>query len=148
VWHALGPGCSPFKICRLYSSHISISHGALLLVILSALLRGTMVSFIFGESSPTRAFQSPQTIYLSYCGNPSMISCIEHLASSSSIPLLSKLGVGGMYMLPIHSFSPPYTSMHIPCAYSFPTYLFTFIPFLIIIAIPPLLPLFLLCSNT
>ena len=38
--------------------------------------------------------------------------------------------------------------MHIPCAYSFPMYFTIFMPFLTIIAIPPLFPFSLLCSKT
>ena len=62
VLHAMVPGYSPFSMCHPYSSHISISHGALIFVILSLLLRGSAVSSIFGDNSPTRVFQSPHII--------------------------------------------------------------------------------------
>jgi hypothetical protein len=35
VWHAIGPGYSPFRMCHPYSSHVAMSHGALVHVILS-----------------------------------------------------------------------------------------------------------------
>ena len=65
VLHAIGPGCSPFSICDPCISHTSMSHGALLLVILSLLLLWIVVSSIVGDNSPTRVFQLPHTSYVS-----------------------------------------------------------------------------------
>jgi hypothetical protein len=96
VLHAMGPGCIPLSICKPYSSHISISHGALMFVYLSLLLRGILVSSMLGDNSPTRVFQSPQMIYFSLCGNASSMSCIRLLVSSSSTPLRCRFGAGGM----------------------------------------------------
>ena len=95
VLHAIGPGCSPFSICHPFSSHTSISHGALLLVILSLLLLGSVVSSILGDNSPTRVFQSPHISCVSLCGNSSKMSCIWLLASSSSTPRRWRLVDGG-----------------------------------------------------
>ena len=76
VLHAMGPGCIPFSMCHPYVSHISINHGARIFVVLSLLLRGSAVSSILGDNSPTRVFQSPQISYVSFCGISSRRSCI------------------------------------------------------------------------
>ena len=107
VLHAIGPGCSPFMICHPCNSHTSISHGALLFVYLSLLCLGIVVSSILGDNSPTRVFQSPHTIDVSFWGNSSRMSCIWLLASSSSTPLRCRLVYGGRYTFPIHIFSLP-----------------------------------------
>jgi hypothetical protein len=57
------------------------------------------------------------------------------------MPRLCKFCTGGIYTLPTHMLDPPYTWIHIPWAYSLPTYLTILMPFLTIIAMPPLLPL-------
>jgi hypothetical protein len=97
---------------------------------------------------PTRVFQSPQIMWMSLLGMSSNMSCMYYLVSSSSIPLLARFGAGGIYTLPIHSYSPPCMFMHIFCAYSLPLYYAIFMPLRITTAIPPLLPLFLLSSKT
>jgi hypothetical protein len=117
VLHAIGPGCSPFNMCHPCISHVSISHGALVLVILSLLRLWMVVSSILGDNSPTRAFQSPHINYVVSRGKLSRMSDNMFLASSSSTPLRWRLVVGGRYTLPIHIFSLPYTSMHMPYAY-------------------------------
>ena len=63
VWRADGPGCAPFRMFQPYNSHNSISHVALLLVVLSSLCLEMEMSFIVGDRSPTRAFQSPPTTW-------------------------------------------------------------------------------------
>jgi hypothetical protein len=68
VLQAEGPGYLPFRMCHPYCSHISMSHGARLLVCGSSLLRGMVISFIVGDMSATRAFQSPHTTYVACCG--------------------------------------------------------------------------------
>jgi hypothetical protein len=59
VWRASGPGYYPFKILHPYNSHLSITHGALLFVVLSVLWRGMLMSSMVGDNSPILAFQSP-----------------------------------------------------------------------------------------
>ncbi len=125
-----------------------MNQGALLHVILSWLFLIILVSSMVGDSVPTRVFQSPQIICVSLRGMSSSMSCMYCRVSSSSIPLLARFGAGGIYTLPIHSYSPPYICMHIFCAYSLPLYYDNFMPFRTTTAIPPLLPLFLLSSKT
>ena len=148
VWHAGGPGYIPLRIFHPYSSHMSMSQGALLHVILSWLFLIVLVSFMVGDNVPTRVFQSPQIMWMSLLGMSSNMSYMYCLVSSSSIPLLARFGAGGIYTLPIHSYSPPCMFMHIFCAYSLPLYYDIFMPLRTITAIPPLLPLFLLSSKT
>ncbi len=95
VLHARGPGYMPFRMCHPYNSHISMSHGALVFVILSTLFLGIFKSSISGESSPTRVFQSPHIIYVAWCGIHPSISSTQLLAIYSSIPRFYRLGVGG-----------------------------------------------------
>ena len=54
------PGCFPLRIYQPCSLHLSISHGALLFVVVSSLFLGICISSMVGDNSPTRAFQSPQ----------------------------------------------------------------------------------------
>jgi hypothetical protein len=117
VLHAIGPGYSPFNMCHPCSSHVSISHGALVLVILSLLRLWMVVSSILGDNSPTRAFQSPHISYVASRGKLSRMSYSMFLASSSSTPRRWRLVAGGRYTFPTHTFSLPYTSIHMPCAY-------------------------------
>ena len=95
-----------------------------------------------------RAFQSPQITAFFPAGMQLKVSSMKLRAVSSSIPRFYIFCTGGKYTLPVHIFSPPGTCMHIPYAYSLPVYLNIFMPFLTIIAIPPLWPLLLRCSNT
>jgi hypothetical protein len=74
------------------------------------------------------------------------MSSISVRAVSSSMPRVYMFVAGGRYTFPTHIVSPPYPCMPTPCAYSFPTYYRTFMPFFTSIAIPPLLSLTLLSS--
>jgi hypothetical protein len=96
VWHAIGPGYSPFRMCHPYSSHVAMSQGALVHVILSWLFLIVWVSSIVGVNVPTRVFQSPQMTWSAFCGRSSRISYINYLVSSSSMPLLLRFGAGGI----------------------------------------------------
>ena len=73
-----------------------MSHGALLQVSLSALLLGSKISSILGDKVPTRVFQSPHIMCFSVLGKSSRMSYIRLLVSSSLMPLLIRLGAGGM----------------------------------------------------
>jgi hypothetical protein len=121
---------------------------ALAFVCVSRLFRGIFSSLIYGDNSPNRAFQSPHITEFVFPGIFPMMSSIKLLASSSFVPRFYIFYTGGKYTFPIHILSPPYTYIHVLCAYSLPVYLITFIPRLTSIAIPPLLPLFRRYSNT
>jgi hypothetical protein len=95
VVHAAGPGFAPFRICHPYNSHTSSNQGARSFVILSLLFLGIFISSIVGDSSPTRVFQSPQIIYVSWGGMHPSISSTKLLATCSSMPLFAKFGAGG-----------------------------------------------------
>jgi hypothetical protein len=74
VLHATGPGYIPFNMCHPNISHTSMSHGALLHVILSALRLENMVSSMFGDRVPTLVFQSPHITCISSLGKFSTMS--------------------------------------------------------------------------
>jgi hypothetical protein len=76
VYCAVGPGYSPFSIYQLYYSHSSTTHAALELVLVSMLFRGMCVSPIFGDISPSLAFQSPHMHDLVPSGILPMMSSI------------------------------------------------------------------------
>ena len=140
VWHAAGPGCSPLSICHPYYSHSSINHGALQFSFVSSLFLGIDISYMVGDRFPMRVFQSPQITDVDVCGMHPITSSMQLLTTSSSKPRFYRLCTGCMYTFPTHIFSPPQTCMHTLWAYSLLTYRSTLIPFLISIAIPPLLP--------
>ena len=96
VWHAIGPGYSPFRMCHPYNSHVAMSQGALVHIILSWLFLFILVSSIVGVNVPTRVFQSPHMTWISFRGRSSSISYINYLVSSSSMPLLVRFGAGGI----------------------------------------------------
>ena len=123
------------------ASHVSITHFALIPTVLSSLHLGMSTSPIFGWRLPTRVFQSPHTTDLVCGGMCPRRSSISVLTASSSMPRVYRFVVGGMYTFPTQIISPPCPYMPTPCANSFPAYLRTFTPFLISIAIPPLLSL-------
>jgi hypothetical protein len=148
VWHANGPGCSPFKICHPCYSHSSINHGALELCFVSSLFRGMDMSSMVGDKFPMRVFQSPHITYVDLCGMHPTTSSIWLFITSSSKPRFYRLYTGGIYTFPTQIFSPPYTCMHTLWAYSLLMYRSILIPFLISIAIPPLVPFSLRCSKT
>ena len=62
--------------------------------------------------------------------------------------LFIKVNLSSLIQARYHSFSPPCTYMHTPCANLFPTCLVTYIPFLTKMAMPPRFPDSLRCSNT
>jgi hypothetical protein len=107
VLQAGGPGCIPLRMCHFCCSHKVINQGARLLVCGSSLFRGMVTSLMVGDKSAIRAFQSPQITCTCFYGIHPTISSTWLRASSSSIPLLTKLGAGGKYMFPIHTFSLP-----------------------------------------
>ena len=148
VKRAGGPGWMPFSIYQLLLSHIPINQFALSPTVVSSLTLSRCVSPNFGCRLPTLAFQSPHTVDLVCGGMCPKMSSMAVLTSSSLMPRGGKLVVGGMYTLPIHSVSPPWPYIPTPWAYSLPTYLRIFTPFLIMTAIPPLLSLSRLSSYT
>ena len=148
VWHAFGPGCNPLRTYHPCYSQSSTSHGALEFNFISSLSLGIVISPMVGDRFALRVFQSPHTTNVVWCGIHPIISSIRLFVISSSYPRFCRLCTGGIYTLPTHSFSPPCTCKHTPCANSFPMYLKIFMPFLMITAIPPLLPLSLRCSIT
>jgi hypothetical protein len=95
VVQAGGPGYRPFRICQPYYSHMSINHGARLLVYLSSLSRVVLTSSIFGDKFAILVFQSPHITVVSYCGKHPIISSTRLLAIVSSIPLFCWLYSGG-----------------------------------------------------
>ena len=76
------------------------------------------------------------------------MSSISFLATSSSMPRACRFMAGGRYTFPTQISSPPYSCIPTLCAYSFPTYFSTFIPYFTSMAIPPLLSVALLSSYT
>jgi hypothetical protein len=148
VWRAGIPGCCPFRIFHPYSSHRSISHGALPFVVGSSLILCICVLFIVGDKLPTLVFQSPQiTCVIEFWKLPRM-SSMRLLVTDSSTLRFYRFWVGGIYTLPTHNFSPPCTYKQTPWANSFPMCRITCMPFFTKMAIPPLLPVSLRCSNT
>jgi hypothetical protein len=127
---------------------MDIIHGALAFVLLSILYLGMVTSSIVGDSSPMRAFQSPHTVVSVFCGMLPSMSSTKLRATSSSVFLFYKFYIGGMYTFPTQIFDPPYPYIQIPWAYSLPIYFKIFIPFFIITATPPLLPVERRCSYT
>jgi hypothetical protein len=95
VVQAGGPGYRPFRICQPYYSHMSINHGARLLVYLSSLSRVVFTSFILGDKFAILVFQSPHITVVSYCGKHPIISSTRLLATVSSTPLFCWLYSGG-----------------------------------------------------
>jgi hypothetical protein len=148
VWRAGIPGCCPFKIFQLYSSQRSNSHGALPFVVGSSLFLCTCTLFIVGDKLPTLAFQSPQITWVIEFWKLPRMSSIRLLVTVSSTLLFYRFWAGGIYTLPTHSFSPPCTCRQTPWENSFPMCWITWMPFLTKMAIPPLLPFSLRCSNT
>jgi hypothetical protein len=86
VKRAGGPGYIPFSMYHPLSSHVSMIHFALVLMILSSFSRWMSVSPIFGCSVPTRAFQSPQATERECGGMFPKMSSTSVIALSSSIP--------------------------------------------------------------
>jgi hypothetical protein len=148
VLHADGPGCIPLRICHFCCSHKVSNQGARLLVCGSSLFRGMVTSSMLGDKSATRAFQSPQITCTYFYGINPTTSSTWLRASSSSIPLLTKLRSGGKYIFPTHTFSLPYPCIQIIYAYSLPILFIILIPFLTRIAIPPRFPYSLRYSKT
>jgi hypothetical protein len=95
VLQAGGPGCIPLRMCHFCYSHKGINQGARLFVCGSSLLRGMVMLLIVGDKSATRVFQSPQITCTCFYGIHPTISSTWLRASSSSIPLLTKLRAGG-----------------------------------------------------
>jgi hypothetical protein len=108
VYRAGGPGYIPFKMYHPFSSHVSIIHFALVLVVVSSLSLYMAVSPIVGCIVPTRAFQSPQATERECGGMFPRMSSTSVKAFSSSIPRVWRLVAGGMYTLHSHIISPPY----------------------------------------
>lgn len=148
VLQADGPGYAPFKMCQPYNSHKAMSHGARQFVCGSSLIRGIVISSMVGDRSATRVFQSPHITCTACCGMHPSISSMWLRATSSSTSRLRKLGAGGRYTFPTHTFSLPWPWIHTTCAYSFPKFRKIFIPFFTSMAIPPLFPLSLRYSKT
>ena len=149
LWNVLqagGPGNKPLRMCHPYSSHSAMNHGARLFFIGSSLYLGMVRSFMVGDRSATRAFQSPHTTCTACCGMQPSISSTWLRATSSSTPRFYKFCVGGRYTFPNHTCSLPYPWIHTTCVYSFPKTLRIFIPFFTSIAMPPLRPWSLRCS--
>jgi hypothetical protein len=140
VLQADGPGCTPLRMCHFCYSHNVINHGARLFVCRSSLFRGMVMSLMVGDKLATRVFQSPHITYTCLYGIHPITSSIWLLASSSSIPLLSRLRAGGKYIFPIHIFALPWPCIQISCAYSFPYFFIILMPFFTNIAIPPRFP--------
>ena len=101
------PGRSPLRMYHPLFSHVSISHFALMLTVVSSLCLGISVSPILGWRFPIRAFQSPQITDLSCGGMCPRMSSTSFLAESSSMPRVYRFVAGGRYTLPIHIVSPP-----------------------------------------
>jgi hypothetical protein len=85
-----GPGYSPLTTCHPYTSHISISQGALALVCVSMLRLSSLTSSTVGDASPKRVFQSPQITVVSVLGKLPTVSSMKLRAISSSIPLFCR----------------------------------------------------------
>jgi hypothetical protein len=117
VYWAGGPGYIPFTICHPYTSHISISHGALAFVCVSMLCLTSLTSSTVEDASPIRVFQSPQITVVSVFGKQPTVSSTKLRATSSSIPLFCRHEVGGKYTFPTHNFSPPCICRLIPYVY-------------------------------
>jgi hypothetical protein len=141
VYSAGGLGSNPFRIYQPCCSHSAIIHCALWFTWESKLFLRSSYSPMVGYNCPTLAFQSPHIATREFYGMDPVTSSIRLRATSSSVPLFFIFYAGGKYTLPTHTLSPPCVCIHTPCAYSLPTYFSTLIPFLIRIAIPPLLPL-------
>jgi hypothetical protein len=148
VVQAGGPGCNPFRISHPCYSQISISQGALWFVCTSSLSLVVGMLSIFGARFAILVFQSPHITVVSCYGKHPIVSSMRLLAIASSIPRFYWLMIGGRYIFPIHILSPPCIWRHIPCVYSFPMYLITFMPFLTSMAMPPRFPDFLRSSQT
>ena len=138
----------PFNICQPHCSHVDMTHGALEFSCLSILFLGSVMSSIVGDSSPTLVFQSPQMSDPFCVGMWLRVSSMQLRAISSSIPRFYKFCTGGKQTFPIHTLPPPCTWMQTAWAYSFPVLCNILMPFFMMIAIPPLLPVFRRFSYT
>ena len=124
-----------------------MSHGARAHLMLSRLVLFNWTSPTTGASSLTRALKSPHTIECCEEGTSDRISSTKLHASPSVMPFLTRFIAGGKYTFVTQQCTPPASCSCKPCAYSLPTTLHTLMPFLTIVAMPPLLPWLRLCSK-